>query len=226
MTEPKHFPYETRLNIQYGALETIDEKAMADACTYKWFNQTLCQVNGSVVRLGVFEGEYHWHKHDDDDVFFYVVEGCTLIRNRAPGECGRRVRLPLRSRSTLLLASVPLNKRQSPPEFRPEVGLRSRGHAAFFMVSFTLPTIFCTLPSACRATPRASVFIFPVAFPSLRSARPTTSFILPFTSSLFITDTPRRRDVNRTNLRGRNCVGQLRGSRAALVLVAILRSGG
>ncbi len=79
MTEPKHFPYETRLNIQYGALETIDEKAMADACTYKWFNQTLCQVNGSVVRLGVFEGEYHWHKHDDDDEFFYVVEGCLFI---------------------------------------------------------------------------------------------------------------------------------------------------
>jgi integrase len=54
------------------------------------------------------------------------------------------------------------------------------------IVSFTLPKICCTLPSACRATPRASVFIFPVAFPSLRSARPTTSFILPFGSSLFI----------------------------------------
>lgn len=79
MTDPKDFPYETRLNIQYGPLETIDEKAMADACTYKWFNQTLCKVNGSVVRLGVFEGEYHWHKHDEDDEFFYVVEGRLLI---------------------------------------------------------------------------------------------------------------------------------------------------
>jgi mannose-6-phosphate isomerase-like protein (cupin superfamily) len=57
----------------------IDEKALADGCEYKWYNQTLCQVNGSVVRLGVFDGEYHWHKHADDDEFFYVVEGELLI---------------------------------------------------------------------------------------------------------------------------------------------------
>jgi mannose-6-phosphate isomerase-like protein (cupin superfamily) len=73
------YPYETRLNILHQPLELIDEKAIADACEYKWFNQTLCQVNGSVVRIGVIEGEYHWHKHDDDDEFFYVVEGKLLI---------------------------------------------------------------------------------------------------------------------------------------------------
>ena len=60
-------------------LEVIDERALADACEYKWFNQTLCAVNDSVVRLGVVEGEYHWHKHDSDDEFFYVVEGRLLI---------------------------------------------------------------------------------------------------------------------------------------------------
>jgi mannose-6-phosphate isomerase-like protein (cupin superfamily) len=73
------YPYETRLDIYYQPLEVIDEKALADDCTYKWYNQTLCQVNGSVVRLGVVEGEYHWHKHDNDDEFFYVVEGQLLI---------------------------------------------------------------------------------------------------------------------------------------------------
>ena len=57
----------------------IDEKALADACAFKWYNQTLCSVNQSVVRLGVVEGEYHWHKHDADDEFFYVVEGRLLI---------------------------------------------------------------------------------------------------------------------------------------------------
>jgi mannose-6-phosphate isomerase-like protein (cupin superfamily) len=72
-------PYETRLNILHQPLEVIDEKAIADACTYKWFNQTLCQVNGSVVRMAVIEGEYHWHRHTDDDEFFYVVEGKLLI---------------------------------------------------------------------------------------------------------------------------------------------------
>lgn len=73
------YPYETRLNILYPPMEVIDEKTIADACEFKWFNQTLCRVNDSVVRLGVIEGEYHWHKHDNDDEFFYVVEGQLLI---------------------------------------------------------------------------------------------------------------------------------------------------
>lgn len=79
MANVEGFPYETRLNILYQPLELIDERALADACHHKWYNQTLCRVNGSVVRLGVVEGEYHWHKHNDDDEFFYVVEGKLLI---------------------------------------------------------------------------------------------------------------------------------------------------
>jgi mannose-6-phosphate isomerase-like protein (cupin superfamily) len=79
MSEAKVYPYETRLNIQYGPLEVIDEKSLADACRYKWYNQTLCKVNESVIRLGVVQGEYHWHQHDQDDEFFYVVEGKLLI---------------------------------------------------------------------------------------------------------------------------------------------------
>jgi hypothetical protein len=73
------FPYETRLNILHQPLELIDVKALADACVFKWFNQTLCQVNGSVVRVGVIEGEYHWHKHEADDEFFYTVVGLLLV---------------------------------------------------------------------------------------------------------------------------------------------------
>ena len=79
MSDAAPYPYETRLNVLFKPLEVIDEKALADACTYKWFNQTLCQVNQSVVRVGIIEGEYHWHKHDADDEFFYVVEGQLLI---------------------------------------------------------------------------------------------------------------------------------------------------
>ena len=79
MSNAQSYPYETRLNILFKPLEVIDEKALADACPYKWYNQTLCQVNQSVVRLGVVEGDYHWHKHDADDEFFYVVEGRFLI---------------------------------------------------------------------------------------------------------------------------------------------------
>jgi mannose-6-phosphate isomerase-like protein (cupin superfamily) len=73
------FPYVTLLNVLHKPLELIDEKAIADACTHTWYNQTLCEVNGSVVRLGVVQGEYHWHNHEQDDEFFYVVEGRLLI---------------------------------------------------------------------------------------------------------------------------------------------------
>jgi mannose-6-phosphate isomerase-like protein (cupin superfamily) len=73
------YPYETRQNILHPPMEVIDEKALSDACEYKWFNQTLCKVNDSVVRVGIIEGEYHWHKHYNDDEFFYVVEGQLLI---------------------------------------------------------------------------------------------------------------------------------------------------
>ena len=79
MSTAAQFPYDTRLNVLHKPLELIDEKALADAAPHKWYNQTLCQVNESVVRLGVVEGEYHWHKHDNDDEFFDVVEGKLLI---------------------------------------------------------------------------------------------------------------------------------------------------
>jgi mannose-6-phosphate isomerase-like protein (cupin superfamily) len=79
MSDSQSFPYETRLNIYYQPLEIVQEKQLAADCKFPWYNQTLCQVNTSVVRLGVFCGEYHWHKHDDDDEFFYVIEGQLLI---------------------------------------------------------------------------------------------------------------------------------------------------
>ena len=73
------FPYETRLNVLHSALEKIDIRPLVEACKFAWYNQTLCRVNEAVVRLGVVEGEYHWHKHDADDEFFYVVSGQFII---------------------------------------------------------------------------------------------------------------------------------------------------
>lgn len=69
------FSYKQFMNTLCKPLEVIHEKNIADACQYQWYNQTLCKVNESVVRLGVVKGEYHWHKHDEDDEFFYVIEG-------------------------------------------------------------------------------------------------------------------------------------------------------
>jgi hypothetical protein len=77
--ESAAYPYKTLLNILHGPLETIDVQQLVDDCTDKWWNQTLCKVNDSVVRLGIVEGEYHWHAHTDLDEFFYVIEGKLLI---------------------------------------------------------------------------------------------------------------------------------------------------
>ena len=71
------FSYATHLNILFPHLEKIDVAALAGAVEDRWYNQTLCQVNGSVVRLGVVQGEYHWHKHDDE--FFFCLEGEFLV---------------------------------------------------------------------------------------------------------------------------------------------------
>jgi mannose-6-phosphate isomerase-like protein (cupin superfamily) len=76
---PESFPYTTHLDVRFRPLELVDVQSLVDACTDTWYNQTLCRVNDSVVRLGVVQGEYHWHKHDDLDEFFYVVEGRFLI---------------------------------------------------------------------------------------------------------------------------------------------------
>jgi mannose-6-phosphate isomerase-like protein (cupin superfamily) len=79
MSDPKSYPYATYLNIKFPALSVVDVPALVQACTDQWYNQTLCQVNDSVVRLGVMQGEYHWHKHERDDEFFFVLQGRFII---------------------------------------------------------------------------------------------------------------------------------------------------
>ncbi|MDB4907716.1 MAG: Cupin 2 conserved barrel domain protein [Gemmatimonadetes bacterium] len=73
------YPYVTHLDVRFPALEKIDLQPVIDGVKDQWWNQTLCRVNDSVVRMGVMQGEYHWHKHDGDDEFFYVIEGLFLI---------------------------------------------------------------------------------------------------------------------------------------------------
>src|SRR5262245_36623355 len=76
---PKEYPYATHLNVLYPALQIVNVPELVAACKDRWYNQTLCRVNDSVVRLGVVQGEYHWHKHDSDDEFFFVLDGRSYI---------------------------------------------------------------------------------------------------------------------------------------------------
>ena len=70
--------YDIRLDDKYGSLQLIDIPAEI-AAHEPWFNQTLTTVNDAVVRLGLIEGDFHWHKHDDQDEFFLVLDGQLLI---------------------------------------------------------------------------------------------------------------------------------------------------
>jgi len=79
VTDPKDYPYATFLDIKFPALSVVDVPGLVGACTDRWYNQTLCKVNDSVVRLGVMQGEYHWHKHENDDEFFFVLDGHFII---------------------------------------------------------------------------------------------------------------------------------------------------
>ena len=71
--------YNQHMDVKYEHLELVDVPAIVEACTVPWFNQTLTHVNERVVRLGIVQGEYHWHKHDDDDEFFFVLSGRLFI---------------------------------------------------------------------------------------------------------------------------------------------------
>ena len=75
----KNYTYVNHMNILYDPLQLIDIQSLVNQCTDQWYNQTLCQVNDSVVRLGIMQGEYHWHKHEKEDEFFFTLNGKLII---------------------------------------------------------------------------------------------------------------------------------------------------
>ncbi len=75
----KKYEYNQLMDVKYEHHEVIDLPEIIKNCKDKWFNQTLTKVNNSVVRVGIVEGEYHWHRHEDDDEFFFVLSGKLYI---------------------------------------------------------------------------------------------------------------------------------------------------
>ncbi|HEX9642079.1 MAG TPA: cupin domain-containing protein [Candidatus Krumholzibacteria bacterium] len=71
--------YNIDTSIRFDPLERIDVGAIDAGCKERWFNTSLTRVNDSVVRLGIIEGEFHWHSHREEDEFFYVLSGRLLV---------------------------------------------------------------------------------------------------------------------------------------------------
>jgi mannose-6-phosphate isomerase-like protein (cupin superfamily) len=45
-----------------------------------WSPVEVARVNDQVVRMALIEGEYHWHKHTNEDELFYVQRGSIVIQ--------------------------------------------------------------------------------------------------------------------------------------------------
>jgi len=67
------------MDAKFGQAQIIDVPRMVCENQEKWINFNLTEVNDSIVRLGIFEGEFHWHKHDREDELFFVLEGKLLL---------------------------------------------------------------------------------------------------------------------------------------------------
>ena len=67
--------YDIRMEPLFGGLEPMDIDEVARSSDHPWFNRTLCAVNDCLARVGVFQGEFHWHEHEREDELFFVVEG-------------------------------------------------------------------------------------------------------------------------------------------------------
>lgn len=75
----KQYQYNQLMDVKFQHQELIDISSIVDECRDRWFNQTLTRINDSVARIGIVEGEYHWHTHKDEDEFFFVLSGRLLI---------------------------------------------------------------------------------------------------------------------------------------------------
>lgn len=71
--------YSIHTDVRFEPLQTIDVGALVAHCDHPWWNQSLTRVNDCVVRLGVLRGEFHWHRHDNEDEFFFVLDGTLFI---------------------------------------------------------------------------------------------------------------------------------------------------
>ena len=75
--------------VRFPALHVVDLKAEGAKVTDSYRNMVINRVNGSCLRLAVFDEDFRWHYHPQSDELFIVVEGCLAIDL----EGGRELRL-------------------------------------------------------------------------------------------------------------------------------------
>jgi mannose-6-phosphate isomerase-like protein (cupin superfamily) len=108
------YNYTTKLDVKFKHFQVIDIPKMVEEVKDKWFNQTLTEVNGSVVRVGIIEGEYHWHKHEKDDEFFFVLEGKLYVDLRESISSGEERTIELKPGQGVTVTKNVLHRTRAP----------------------------------------------------------------------------------------------------------------
>ncbi len=56
-------------------VSSFDLTGIIDSIDEAWSPVDVAYVNDQVLRIALFHGSYHWHKHDDEDELFFVYRG-------------------------------------------------------------------------------------------------------------------------------------------------------
>lgn len=73
-------------------ISAIDLAEKFDLFAEHWSPKIVGELNGQHVKLAKLQGEFVWHKHDNEDELFFVVKGTLVIEFRdkeleiAPGQ--------------------------------------------------------------------------------------------------------------------------------------------
>jgi len=62
---------------------SLKEK-LSEIAERPWHPIELAKVNDQVVRMALCIGEYHWHKHTNEDELFYILKGELTIQMKVP----------------------------------------------------------------------------------------------------------------------------------------------
>jgi len=111
---PDYNKYNTKLDVKYNHFELIDIPQIVKETKDKWFNQTLTKINDGVVRVGIVEGEYHWHKHENDDEFFFVLEGKLFVDIRESDSSGEERTIELNPSQGVTITKNILHRTRAP----------------------------------------------------------------------------------------------------------------
>jgi mannose-6-phosphate isomerase-like protein (cupin superfamily) len=79
MTNASRLPLDTKSAQDPRVIPVIDVESKRMEIDELWSPIDVALVNDQVVRMALCLGEYHWHRHENEDELFYVYRGRLVI---------------------------------------------------------------------------------------------------------------------------------------------------